>query len=60
MSVFLALPLLAATGLYNPHVMHHSRCMAAPGSIVALYCPAPAAAPATPAAPHHHSHGKKS
>jgi len=33
MSVFLALPLLAATGLYNPQVMHHGHCIAAPGSV---------------------------
>jgi hypothetical protein len=52
MSIFLALPILAATGIYNPQVMHHGRCIAEPGSIEALYCTAPAAPP-------HHTHGKK-
>jgi hypothetical protein len=28
MSVYLALPILAAMGLYNPQVMHHGRCIA--------------------------------
>jgi hypothetical protein len=31
MSLFLALPLLAATGIYNPQVMHHGHCIAARG-----------------------------
>src|SRR5262245_36593544 len=57
MSLFLAMPILAATGLYNPQVVdRHHHCMADPGSIQALYCPAPA----TPAAPAHHTrHAKK-
>jgi hypothetical protein len=55
MSVFLALPLLAATGLYDPQVMHHDHCIAAPGSVDALYCQAPA--PAAP--PHRYRHAKK-
>ena len=32
---------LTATGIYNPPVMHHGRCIAEPGSFDALYCPAP-------------------
>jgi hypothetical protein len=43
---------LAATGIYNPQVVHHARCIAEPGSFDALYCPAPVAPP-------HHPHGKK-
>jgi hypothetical protein len=55
MSIFLLMPLLAATGLYNPQVMHHGHCIAEPGSINALYC-----VPAPVAPPHHHPHhGKK-
>ena len=49
MSVFLLVPFLSLTGIYNPQVMHHNRCIAEPGSFDALYCVA--AAPATP--PHH-------
>jgi hypothetical protein len=37
----LAVPFLSATGIYNPPVMHHGRCIAEPGSFDALYCPAP-------------------
>jgi hypothetical protein len=51
MSVFFLVPFLAATGLYNPQVMHHNRCIADPGSLDALYC---VQAPATP--PHHRHH----
>ena len=36
---------LAATGIYNPQVVHHARCIAEPGSFDALYCPAPPAPP---------------
>ena len=36
---------LAGTGIYNPQVMHHGRCIAEPGTFKALYCPAPTAAP---------------
>jgi hypothetical protein len=55
MSMFLLMPLLAATGIYNPQVMHHGHCIAAPGSIDALYC---VQAPAAP--PHYyHPHHKK-
>ena len=32
---------LSATGIYNPPVMHHGRCIAEPGGFDALYCPAP-------------------
>jgi hypothetical protein len=57
MSLFLAMPILAATGLYNPQVVdRHHHCVAEAGSIQALYCPAPAA-PAAPA--HHPRHAKK-
>jgi hypothetical protein len=49
--IILAVPWLAATGIYNPPVMRHGHCIAAPGSFDALYFPAPAAL-ATP--PHHH------
>jgi len=56
MFLILAMGPLAATGLYNPQVMHHGHCMAAPGSVDALYCQAPSAS----AAPvHHHLHSKK-
>jgi hypothetical protein len=55
MSVFLAIPLLIATGIYNPPVMHHGHCIAQPGSLDALYC---VQASAAPAAPHHHRHAK--
>ena len=37
----MAVPFLSATGIYNPPVMHHGRCMAEPGGFDALYCPAP-------------------
>jgi hypothetical protein len=53
MSIFLIMPLLAATGIYNPQVMHHNRCIAEPGTVAALYCVQ------APAAPPHHPHGKK-
>jgi len=44
MSLFLAMPILAATGLYNPQVVDgHHHCVAEAGSVQALYCPAPAA-----------------
>ena len=47
--MIMAVPYLAATGIYNPQVMHHGHCIAQPGSFDALYCPAPAAPP-------HHPH----
>jgi hypothetical protein len=52
--IILAMGPLAALGIYNPQVVHHSssRCIAEPGSIDALYCPAPTA-------PAHHPHRKK-
>jgi hypothetical protein len=53
--MIMAVPWLYATGIYNPQVMHHGHCIAAPGSIDALYCQAPA--PAAP--PHHYRHAKK-
>ena len=60
MLIMLAMGPAAAMGIYNPQVMQHGHCMAAPGSVDALYCPAPTepAAPATP--PHHYRHAKKS
>jgi len=46
MSLLIAMPLaavLAATGIYNPQLMHNGRCMAEPGSFYAfLYCTPPA------------------
>jgi hypothetical protein len=48
----MAVPALAATGIYNPHVMQHGRCIAEAGSFDALYCTAPAE-------PSHHRHAKK-
>ena len=42
--MIMAVPFLYATGIYNPPVMHHGRCIAEPGSFDALYCPAPEAA----------------
>jgi len=50
MSVILAVTFLSATGLYNPQVMHHHRCIAEPGTLDALYCVS------APAAPPHHPH----
>ena len=38
--MIMAVPFLYATGIYNPPVMHHGRCIAQPGSFDALYCPA--------------------
>ena len=56
MLIMLAMGPAAALGIYNPQVMHHGHCMAAPGSVDALYCQAPSAS----AAPvHHHPHSKK-
>jgi hypothetical protein len=34
----MAVPWLAATGIYNPDVMKDGRCIAEPGSYAALYC----------------------
>ena len=36
MSVFFLVPFLAATGISNPQVMHHNRCIAEAGSLDAL------------------------
>ena len=51
MSVILAIisvPLLSATGIYNPPVVHHGHCIAQPGSYDALFCgDIPAAPPPT-------------
>ena len=56
MSLFLVIPILAATGLYNPHVVdRHNRCIAEAGTVNALYCPAPT----TSAPTVHHRHAKK-
>ena len=46
--MIMAMPWLYATGIYNPHVMHHGHCIAQPGTFDALYCPAPAAPPQHP------------
>lgn len=36
MSLFLALPILAATGIYNPQVVdRHGHCLAEPGTVAA-------------------------
>ena len=37
----MAVPWLVATGIYNPQVMQHGRCIAQPGSFDALYCVPP-------------------
>jgi hypothetical protein len=37
----MSVPVLGATGIYNPEVMKNGRCIAEPGSFHALYCPAP-------------------
>jgi hypothetical protein len=37
----MSVPFLMATGIYNPKVTHHGRCIAEPGSFNALFCPAP-------------------
>lgn len=39
----MSVPFLVATGIYNPPVVHHGRCIAQPGSFDALFCPAPEA-----------------
>jgi hypothetical protein len=52
--MIMSVPWLAATGIYNPQVMHHGRCIAEPGSFAALYC-----VPAPEAPPHRRRHGKK-
>jgi hypothetical protein len=51
---FLAVPWLSASGIYNPPVTHHGRCLAEPGSFEAIYCSG-----ATAAAPTHHRYTKK-
>jgi hypothetical protein len=48
----MAVPFLAATGIYNPPVMKHGHCIAEPGSFDALYCSAPAE-------PGHHKQAKR-
>jgi hypothetical protein len=52
MLFILAMGPMSAAGIYNPQVTHHGRCIVEPGTLDALYCPAPAAPP-------HHPHGKK-
>ena len=47
--MIMAVPYLAATGIYNPQVMHHGYCTAEPGTFDALYCMG------APAAPPHHA-----
>jgi hypothetical protein len=36
--MIMAVPFLYATGIYNPPVVHHGRCIAEPGTFNALYC----------------------
>jgi len=36
----MAVPVLGATGIYNPPVMRDGQCIAQPGSFDSLYCPA--------------------
>jgi hypothetical protein len=48
----MSVPLLTATGIYNPPVMRHGHCVAEPGSYDALYCQGTTTQP-------HHRHGKK-
>lgn len=51
----LAMGPMAALGIYNPPVVHHSpaRCLAEPGSFDALYCSG-----AIPETPTHHPRRK--
>jgi hypothetical protein len=37
----MAVPILGATGIYDPPVMRNGQCIATPGSYDALFCPAP-------------------
>ena len=37
----MAVPVLSATGIYDPPVMRNGHCIATPGSYDALFCPAP-------------------
>lgn len=39
----MSVPLLSATGIYDPQVMKNGRCIAEPGGFHALFCPAPSA-----------------
>jgi hypothetical protein len=34
----MSVPVLSASGVYNPEVMKNGRCIAEPGSIHALFC----------------------
>jgi hypothetical protein len=34
----MAVPVLSATGIYDPEVMKNGRCIAEPGSVHALFC----------------------
>jgi hypothetical protein len=36
--MIMAVPFLYATGIYNPPVVHHGRCIAEPGTFDALFC----------------------
>ena len=44
--MILAVPFLSATGIYNPPVVQHGRCIAEPGTFNALFCMGRAEAPA--------------
>ena len=41
----MAVPVLSATGIYDPPVMRNGHCIATPGSYDALFCPAPSTTP---------------
>ena len=43
--MILAVPFLSATGIYNPPVVQHGRCIAEPGTFNALFCMGVAEAP---------------
>jgi hypothetical protein len=43
--MILAVPFLSATGIYNPPVVQHGRCVAEPGTFNALFCMGVAEAP---------------
>ena len=44
--MILAVPFLSASGIYNPPVVQHGRCIAEPGTFNALFCMGRAEAPA--------------
>ena len=44
--MIMSVPFLYATGIYNPPVVQHGRCIAEPGTFNALFCMGRAEAPA--------------